>query len=114
MGKPLFQSIRGASARLSSCSISATLPASLVLGCALLAGCGQKGPLWVPGHSKDTPWPIMTPAKTGTPAVPAGPGAANGEAPPDKNSPAPAGTAPVSPGAPADKDGVTVTPPAAQ
>ncbi len=27
---------------------------------AALAACGQKGPLYLPGHSKDTPWPTRT------------------------------------------------------
>jgi predicted small lipoprotein YifL len=122
MGKPLFQSIRGASARSCYRPISTTLAATLVLGCALLAACGQKGPLWVPGHPKDTPWPIMAPAKAGNPPVPANPGtgtgsgSGNGDAPPDKSSPstAPAGTAPASPAAPAGKDGAAVAAPAAQ
>jgi predicted small lipoprotein YifL len=124
MGKPLFQSIRGASARSCYRPISTTLAATLVLGCALLAACGQKGPLWVPGHPKDTPWPIMAPAKAGNPPVPADPGtgtgsgsgSGNGDAPPDKSSPstAPAGTAPASPAAPAGKDGAAVAAPAAQ
>ncbi len=58
-----------------------------LLAAALVAGCGQKGPLWVPGHAKNTPWP-MSPAGTDTaapaataPAKPAG----------DAKSPAPQG-----------------------
>ena len=40
-----------------------------LVAAALLVGCGQKGPLWVPGHAKNTPWP-MKPAgdDTATPA----------------------------------------------
>ena len=33
--------------------------AALFASC-VLAACGQKGPLWVPGHAKDTPWPIRS------------------------------------------------------
>jgi predicted small lipoprotein YifL len=48
---------------------------AVVLAAALLAGCGQKGPLWVPGYPKNTPWP-MKPAGSGDSApapVPAKP-----------------------------------------
>lgn len=59
----------------------------------LLAGCGQKGPLWVPGHAKNTPWP-MTPAGAGTSApASTGPSAPAGTAAPANTDPAvPAGT----------------------
>jgi len=65
-----------------------------LLAAVLLAGCGQKGPLWVPGHSKNTPWPMKPsaadsdsptpapapgqsapPAAPATPAIPATPDA---------------------------------------
>ena len=52
----------------------------LALGAGLLAGCGQKGPLWISGHGKDTPWP-MKPAGSDPPS-PASPGdGASGAAP---------------------------------
>ena len=42
-----------------------------LLSAALLAGCGQKGPLWVPGHAKNTPWPMKPAgADTASPATP--------------------------------------------
>jgi len=49
-----------------------------LLATGLLGACGQKGPLWVPGHAKNTPWP-MKPA--GSPDAPAGPAATPAPAP---------------------------------
>ncbi len=37
------------------------LAGAVAAGALLLGACGQKGPLWVPGHGKDTPWPIAPP-----------------------------------------------------
>ncbi len=31
--------------------------AAILCAAPLLAGCGQKGPLYLPGRSRDTPWP---------------------------------------------------------
>ncbi len=44
-----------------------------------LAACGQKGPLYLPGHSKDTPWPVPPPlpATLRAPADPASGSAAD-------------------------------------
>lgn len=41
---------------------------SLILGialasAALLAGCGQKGPLYIPGIPREAPWPYPDPPK---------------------------------------------------
>ena len=60
----------------------------LLLAALLLAACGQKGPLYVEGHGKDTPWP-MKPA---------------GDSPDARKAPSPASAA----GAPA-----STAPPAA-
>jgi predicted small lipoprotein YifL len=46
----------GTGARICACAA--------ILAVGLLAACGQKGPLQLPGHGKDTPWPV----RTGTPA----------------------------------------------
>jgi predicted small lipoprotein YifL len=45
---------------------------AVLLAAALAGGCGQKGPLWVPGHAKNTPWP-MKPAGTAADAAPTPP-----------------------------------------
>lgn len=73
-------------------------PAAAVLFLLALGGCGQKGPLYVPGHSKDTPWPfpVEKPCPAGTTPVAAGgaaPGGASGMAMPALCAPAPAGAA---------------------
>lgn len=88
--------------------------AGLCLGAAL-AGCGQKGPLYLPGHSKDTPWPLPPspappqPATSGGAAAPAeGAGkaaAAAGD---------PAADRAADPGRAADTAGATPTPPGQQ
>jgi len=36
---------------------------SLVLALLVLTGCGQKGPLQLPGYGKDTPWPVPPKAR---------------------------------------------------
>ncbi|HXY22642.1 MAG TPA: lipoprotein [Burkholderiaceae bacterium] len=46
----------------------------LIVALALLTACGQKGPLFLPGHSKDTPWPVRT--NPPAPGAAPGPGAA--------------------------------------
>ncbi len=40
---------------------------------ATLASCGQKGPLYVPGIPKGTPWPYPDPPKKAAPPPPAAP-----------------------------------------
>lgn len=58
--------------------------AILIAALLLLTACGQKGPLYLPGHSKDTPWPVRTnPPATGAAAgqgaaVPAAAGGGTG------------------------------------
>ncbi|HXY22207.1 MAG TPA: lipoprotein [Burkholderiaceae bacterium] len=58
--------------------------ATLIVALLLLTACGQKGPLYLPGHSKDTPWPVRTnPPATGAAAgqgavAPAAAGAGTG------------------------------------
>ncbi len=63
------------------------IAAVAALAAALLAACGQKGPLFLPGHSKDTPWPLReekppanatvnAPAPVSAPAAVAAPAAA--------------------------------------
>jgi predicted small lipoprotein YifL len=42
-----------------------------LLAALLLGACGQKGPLWVPGHSKNTPWPMKPAASGADPGAPA-------------------------------------------
>jgi len=43
--------------------------ASLLAALLLLSACGQKGPLYLPGHGKDTPWPVRSnPSAAGTAA----------------------------------------------
>jgi len=42
----------------------------LILG---LGACGQKGPLQIPGQSKDTPWPVRLPPGPAPAAPPADP-----------------------------------------
>lgn len=37
------------------------MPIILVVAAAALAGCGQKGPLFVPGVPKSAPWPYPSP-----------------------------------------------------
>lgn len=39
--------------RRPACVLPGLLAVTLLLG-----ACGQKGPLYLPGHSKDTPWPL--------------------------------------------------------
>jgi predicted small lipoprotein YifL len=56
----------------------------------LLDACGQKGPLVLPGHAKDTPWPLP-PSAAGTPAAPV-------TAPTPVAVPAPADTQPAGAG----------------
>ncbi|HYB51968.1 MAG TPA: lipoprotein [Burkholderiaceae bacterium] len=52
--------------------------AALALALLLLAACGQKGPLVLPGHSKDTPWPLPpNPPAGSAAAAPAGAGGAS-------------------------------------
>ncbi len=69
----------------------------------LLAACGQKGPLMVPGHSKDTPWPMRTGSAANAPTPEA---KSTGEA-----GKPPAGANPE--GAGAHSDGSGAKPPAA-
>lgn len=40
-------------------------------GIALLAACGQKGPLYVPGVPRDAPWPYPASAEPARKAPPA-------------------------------------------
>jgi len=77
--------INGRPARLLPPGRGAGLMAVL-MGALLLAGCGQKGPLWVPGHAKNTPWPMKpAPDDDNTPppkpVPPAAPGASDGTGP---------------------------------
>jgi len=63
--------------------------APLAVAFLLLVACGQKGPLYLPGHSKDTPWPVPTnpPAPSAAPGpAAAAPSTAEGAA----SAPAPA------------------------
>jgi len=63
----------------------------LLLAMLLLGACGQKGPLYIEGHSKDTPWP-MKPAGDGPEARKApAPGSATGS---PASAPPPAAAAP--------------------
>jgi len=54
--------------------------AILVPALTFLVACGQKGPLYLPGHSKDTPWPVRpdgastNPSATGNPSPAGGTG----------------------------------------
>jgi predicted small lipoprotein YifL len=60
------------------------IAAVAALASALLAACGQKGPLFLPGHSKDTPWPLREekpPASATVNAPAAGNASAAGNAP---------------------------------
>lgn len=53
--------------------------AILIVALLLLTACGQKGPLYLPGHSKDTPWPVRTnPPATGAAAGQGGAAPAGG------------------------------------
>ena len=82
----------------------------LGLGAALaLAACGQKGPLYLPGHSKDTPWPLRSEAPA---AGGAAPPAAPGSAPAPKADTPPAAD-PAAPAAPGAADGSSAAAPAA-
>jgi predicted small lipoprotein YifL len=86
--------------------------AGLLLGPVLLAGCGQKGPLWMPGHSKDTPWPMGRPATSPTPATTApkdGTPAAGGAAAPDAST-APGTAVPPASTVPKETTPTTVAP----
>lgn len=71
---------------------------ALTLAAALLAACGQKGPLWVPGHSKDTPWPMKPADDTG--ALRKAPADTAPAAPTPAPSPAPAAAPDPARGAP--------------
>jgi predicted small lipoprotein YifL len=44
--------------------------AILVLNLAVLAGCGQKGPLQLPGQPKNAPWPPPAQAQPAQEAMP--------------------------------------------
>jgi predicted small lipoprotein YifL len=57
----------------------------------LLAACGQKGPLQMPGYGKDTPWPMRRPATAGAPAANT-PGGASADAATGASGAAPSGT----------------------
>jgi len=66
-------------------SAAATVTAALQrtaifpLALLLLVACGQKGPLQLPGQSKDTPWPFRPSAPASPPgAAKDAPGAASG------------------------------------
>ena len=73
------------------CAVRGASPLAVLLAATLLAGCGQKGPLWVPGYPKNTPWPMKpagnddkAPAPAPAPTPPAttdGPGSAKGTPP---------------------------------
>ncbi len=68
-------------------------------GMLALAGCGQKGPLFLPGHSKDTPWPLP-PSAAAPPPADGAPGAdADAKGKTDASNPAPANDAPGAAGA---------------
>jgi len=60
-----------------------------LLALLLLAACGQKGPLVLPGHSKDTPWPVRPsqPTAASPGASPGGANAASAGAPPAAATP---------------------------
>ncbi len=52
--------------------------AILVPALIVLVACGQKGPLYLPGHSKDTPWPVRPDAASANPSAPGNPTPAGG------------------------------------
>ncbi|MDA3922591.1 MAG: lipoprotein [Salinisphaera sp.] len=46
---------------------------SLLIFCGVaLAGCGQKGPLYLPGHNPHPPQPMMSPTSSPQPTDPQG------------------------------------------
>ncbi|HEX7156763.1 MAG TPA: lipoprotein [Burkholderiaceae bacterium] len=49
--------------------LATALAAAMIVVCAA-AACGQKGPLYLPGRSKDAPWPAPpgSPAQADLPA----------------------------------------------
>jgi|GEM_PF-2423024 predicted small lipoprotein YifL len=52
-------------------TIAAACKAAAILVPALtfLVACGQKGPLYLPGHSKDTPWPVRPDGASANPSA---------------------------------------------